>query len=135
MKAMFHLAMPVSNLEESRAFYVDMLGCQVGRQKPTWLDIYFLGHQITLHQKPDQVLPLNAQGVRHFGATLAWQDWEDLVARLVAKGVPLADGPSFKHVGRPEEQGKVFLRDPSGNVIELKTYKNPEIALELPTLF
>ena len=126
---MFHLAMPVVNLEEALAFYTDVLGCQVGRQRSEWLDVYFFGHQITLHEKPDQVLPLTQQGVRHFGAILDWGAWQALGDRLLSLGVALVAGPAVKYRGETREQGKIFLRDPSGNGIELKAYKFPEIAL------
>lgn len=133
--AMFHLAVPVLNLEEARAFYVEVLGCQAGRKRPAWLDIYFFGHQVTLHQQPGQVLAPEAQGVRHFGAVLDWTQWQSLGARLVSQGVPLVSGPSIKYPGAPEEEGKIFLRDPSANGIELKAYKFPEKALKLPKPF
>ena len=53
----FHLAFPVRDLAQARAFYVERLGARVGREGDAWLDILLWGHQITLHERPDEVLP------------------------------------------------------------------------------
>ena len=34
----FHLAFPVRDLREARAFYGDLLGCPQGRSSPEWID-------------------------------------------------------------------------------------------------
>jgi len=34
----FHLAAPIRDLEETRLFYRDLLGCVVGREAETWID-------------------------------------------------------------------------------------------------
>ena len=48
----FHLAIPVHNLEESRKFYRDVLGCEEGRSSDHWVDFNFFGHQLVIHYKP-----------------------------------------------------------------------------------
>jgi extradiol dioxygenase family protein len=82
------------------------------------------GHQITLQRLPDEVLSPPAQGKRHFGVILPWAEWEALGARLLAQGVPLLSPPAVTKVGTPQEQGKIYLADPSHNVIEIKTYRS-----------
>ena len=42
------------------------------------------------------------------------------------------EGPSIKMAGTDDEQGKLYLQDPSGNVIELKAYRNVQRTLGLP---
>src|SRR5262245_44009062 len=42
----FHLAFPVHDLDEARAFYGGVLGCPEGRSAPEWVDFDFFGHQI-----------------------------------------------------------------------------------------
>ena len=130
-KVMFHLAFPVIDLEEAKKFYVTLLDCRLGRVNDQWLDLYFFGHQLTLHQRPDQVLGRAQQGVRHFGAILAWDVWETYAARLEQQGATFAVPPTVSHEGTPREQAKLFLRDPSGNGIELKAYRQPHIALSI----
>lgn len=72
----FHLALPVTDLGASERFYVDVLGAHIGRRTDAWIDVLLRGHQLTLHERPDEVLPCEAQGVRHFGVTLPWDVWE-----------------------------------------------------------
>ena len=48
----FHLAIPVHNLEASRKFYRDVLGCEEGRSSDHWVDFNFFGHQLVIHYKP-----------------------------------------------------------------------------------
>jgi uncharacterized protein len=41
----FHHAFLVRDLEETRRFYVDLLGCREGRSAPTWIDLDLFGNQ------------------------------------------------------------------------------------------
>ena len=46
----FHLAFPVRDIEESRKFYGEILGCTQGRIAPgKWVDYSLSGHQIVCH--------------------------------------------------------------------------------------
>ena len=124
-----HLSIVVGDLDEARAFYVDTLGCRPGRERDDWMDVWFFGLQLTLQQRPDQVLAEERQGVRHFGVTLDAAGFAGLLTRLqAAPDVRWAVPVSTDHAGTPEEQTKGKLADPSGNIIELKTYPHPEAA-------
>src|SRR5471032_1564918 len=75
--AIFHLALPVNDLEEARAFYGGLLGCLEGRSSPEWIDFDFFGHQLVAHLAPDETgrAGVNAVDgdnvpVRHFGVVL-----------------------------------------------------------------
>ena len=48
----FHLAFPVRDLEETRVFYSDVLGCEIGRSSETWVDFSLYGHQMSAHLRP-----------------------------------------------------------------------------------
>lgn len=50
----FHLAFPVRDLAEARAFYGEKLGCPEGRSSPEWIDFNFYGHQIVAHLAPSE---------------------------------------------------------------------------------
>ena len=50
MRALFHLAYHVHDLDAARAFYGGVLGCREGRSTETWVDFDFFGHQISLHR-------------------------------------------------------------------------------------
>lgn len=45
-KVLFHLAFPVTDLQEAKRFYVDGLGCELGRESSTALSLGLAGHQI-----------------------------------------------------------------------------------------
>ncbi|MDZ4318812.1 MAG: VOC family protein, partial [Phenylobacterium sp.] len=89
----FHLAFPVRDLAEARAFYGDLLGCPEGRSSPDWIDFDFHGHQIVAHLAPDEVGHRQTSAVdgedvpvRHFGVILTLEAWRALADRLEAAG-------------------------------------------------
>jgi extradiol dioxygenase family protein len=123
-RPIFHLSIPVADLNAAKQFYTDVLGARVGRTTDDWLDVLLWGHQITLQRRPDDVLSPVAQGKRHFGVILPWAEWEALGARLRARNVPFRSPPAVTNAGTPQEQGKIYLADPSHNVIEIKSYRN-----------
>ncbi len=128
---MFHMAFPVAKLDEAISFYQNVLGASLGRRREQWCDIYLFGCQLTLHEEPAQVIAKENRGVRHFGAVLTWQQWEILAQKLADKNVEFESVPLISHVAQQNEQAKMSLCDPSGNLIEIKTYRYPKTALEL----
>jgi extradiol dioxygenase family protein len=131
MTALFHLAFPVHDLEAARAFYAGLLGCGVGREDERWIDFDFFGHQITAHLAEDagadahNEVDGDAVPVRHFGAILAWDAWHALADRLREREVSFLIAPRIRFAGQVGEQATFFLRDPSGNAIELKSFRDP----------
>ena len=125
----FHLAFPVRDLAEARAFYGDLLGCPEGRSSEEWVDFDFYGHQIVAHLSPDEVghRATNAVDdhdvpVRHFGAILTLPQWEALAAKLKAAGAAFVIEPNIRFQGQPGEQATMFFLDPSGNALEFKAF-------------
>lgn len=129
MRPILHLSVPVRDLDEARAFYVGTLGCQAGRVRAGFADVWFYGLQLTLQHRPDEVSPVPG-GSRHFGVTLGRADFDSVTARLAAGGVTWVDPVHTDDAGLVTEQTKAKIADPSGNVIELKTYRDVEAALE-----
>lgn len=112
----FHLAIPVSNLEECRKFYREVLGCDEGRSSDHWVDFDFFGHQLVIHEEPDQnekpiTNPVDGKNVPvpHFGVVLNWGDWHDLADHLEKLGVKFAIEPYIRFEGQPGEQGTFFF--------------------------
>jgi uncharacterized protein len=128
---MFHMAFPVHRLDEAIGFYQNVLGASIGRRREQWCDIYLFGSQLTLHEEPTQVIAKENRGVRHMGAILTWQQWEILSQKLADKNVQFESVPLISHVAQQNEQAKMSLCDPSGNLIEIKAYRYPKTALEL----
>jgi extradiol dioxygenase family protein len=133
LEPILHLSFPVRDLAESIAFYVDVLGCDLGRVRDEFADVWFFGMQITLHAQPDQVLGSEMRGVRHFGATLDAKDLHSTLQRLDARGVVWLNTVATEYAGTPKEQTKAKVLDPDGNAIELKSYADPTSALARET--
>ena len=128
----FHLALPVTDLEEARVFYGELLNCPEGRSSPKWVDFDFYGHQVVAHLSPaevgrSQTSPVDGHDVpvRHFGVILEWKEWHRLAERLRGKGVGFIIEPGIRFQGQVGEQATMFLLDPSGNALEFKSFKDP----------
>ncbi|MBF2051128.1 MAG: VOC family protein [Leptolyngbya sp. IPPAS B-1204] len=127
----FHLAFPVANLAEARAFYADLLGCSIGRTSDRWIDFNFYGHQITAHLKPEEcgratTNPVDKEQVpvRHFGLILEWQQWHELAEQLKSRQVEFLIEPQIRFAGEVGEQATLFIQDPSGNALEFKAFQD-----------
>lgn len=133
----FHLSFPVHDLDETRHFYLDILGCEIGRFSDNWIDFTLFGHQMSAH------LVSGAPGARrdiafvtragrdvpipHFGVVLLRDDWDVLATKL--EGNPDTDWierPKIRFTGKPHEQATLFVRDPSGNALEFKGFRSLE---------
>ena len=130
MQPILHLSIPVRDMEEAREFYVHVLGCQAARTRSDFTDVWFYGMQVTLQDRPDEVAAAPVRGCRHFGVTLGRDEFDVLVSRLRAHGVAWLSPVSTDDEGLATEQTKGKFTDPSGNVIEVKTYRDVEAALE-----
>lgn len=129
----FHLAAPIKDKEQTRAFYEDILGCTTGREAETWIDFDFFGHQLSFHVTPDADHPEPTNKVdgkdvpvRHFGAILDWVQWHQLADRLTGNHTQFIIDPYIRFKGDVGEQATMFFCDPSGNALEFKSFKNPE---------
>lgn len=121
-----HLSIPVSDLEVARWFYEDAHGCQVGRVRDDWLDVWFFGMQLTLQERPDPVLSLAGQGVRHFGVVMGGaRSYVELIERLRSHNVRWVAEPTTETEAGLSGKTSAKVGDPSGNVIEIKCYENP----------
>ena len=128
----FHLAIPVRDLQAALMFYEQVLGFGRGRQSADWGDLNFYGHQLVLHQVaapqgPSASNPVDGEQVPvpHFGVILPWPDFEALAGRLATLGSVFEIPPTTRFAGRVGEQRTFFLRDPSGNCLEFKAFRDP----------
>lgn len=131
----FHLALPVDDLDEAARFYGDTLGCARGRSSKKWIDYDFFGHQLVVHLVAGEQMPEIARNpvdgeavpASHFGVVLDWDAWDVLQERFAAEGVSYAIEPTTRFPGREGEQRTCFVRDPAGNHLEFKCFRNPEM--------
>jgi extradiol dioxygenase family protein len=127
----FHLAIPVKNLEICRTFYRDILQCKEGRSDTHWVDFNFFGHQLVIHQKdnfePQQISnPVDGHDVPvpHFGVVLKMNEWVKLSELLKNNGTEFIIEPTIRFKGKPGEQATLFFKDPEGNALEFKAFKD-----------
>tara|TARA_R110000772_G_scaffold48719_1_gene111225 strand:- start:68621 stop:69070 length:450 start_codon:yes stop_codon:yes gene_type:complete len=128
----FHLALPVDDLQAADRFYAGLLGCPRGRRSERWIDYDFWGHQLVAHLVPAGAMPSLARNpvdgedipASHFGVVLPWEELEQLIARLTASGVEFAIAPTVRFAARRGEQKTCFVRDPAGNYLEFKAFRN-----------
>lgn len=133
MNPRFHLAFPVKDLELSRQFYTKILDCKLGRESEYWIDFDFYGHQIVAHLSPDDCLNSKKNPVdgylipsRHFGVILPWESWEDLCQKIKDNGVDFFIEPRIRFNNHKGEQATFFIKDPSDNMLEFKTFRNDD---------
>lgn len=133
--APFHLAFPVDDLPRARQFYGQLMGCAEGRSSAEWIDFDFFGHQIVAHLAPPRPAVSGAGDhhnavdghdvpVPHFGVVLAWDDFHALADRLRSHGMTFVIEPYVRFAGQVGEQATMFFRDPAGNALEFKAFRD-----------
>jgi HAD superfamily hydrolase (TIGR01509 family) len=136
----FHLAVPVDDLDLARSFYGGVLGCREGRSDGRWVDFDLWGHQLVAHLAPEAASgrsatnPVDGEEVpaSHFGLVLPIAAWRHTVRRLEAAGTAFVIPPQVRFAGQPGEQHTCFVRDPAGNVIELKAFADDRAVFARP---
>ncbi|MFT6883493.1 MAG: extradiol dioxygenase family protein [Marinoscillum sp.] len=125
----FHLAIPVADLDQTRAFYNETLGLSEGRSSEHWVDFDFFGHQLVLHLSGELKKDLDSNPVDghdvpipHFGVVLEMPQWQALADRLTGKGIHFLIAPHIRFKGQVGEQATMFFKDPSGNALEFKAF-------------
>ena len=126
----FHLAIAVHDLDQARAFYGELLGCVEGRSAQRWIDFDLFGHQLSVHLgapiPPPISNPVDGDDVPipHFGAILPWEQWHALAERLRAVHQEFVIAPRVRFADEIGEQATMFLRDPAGNHLEFKAFRD-----------
>lgn len=127
----FHLAIPVHDLEIAREFYGDILGCSTGRESENWIDFNFFGHQLVTHLDKNMnisdstnTVDGNRVPVPHFGIILKKKDWDTLAKKLSAANVDFIIEPRTRFKDNTGEQSTMFIKDPSGNALEFKSFQD-----------
>ena len=127
----FHLAIPAGDLSVATKFYVDVLGCKLGNgEADKWIDVDFWGNELTLH-KTDMKLPnerhdvdMGNVPVPHFGVHLDKGVFNKIKENLKSNNIKYLDEPYTRFKDKKEQQETFFIKDPHGNILELKTLKN-----------
>ena len=129
----FHLAIPVNNLEKCRTFYKNVLKLEEGRHSDHWVDFNFFGHQLVIHFDKNEIKskksnPVDGKNVPvpHFGVVLKWDDFHKFSKVLKEKEINFIIEPYTRFKGLVGEQATMFFKDPSGNALEFKSFKDPK---------
>ena len=88
----FHYSFHVRDLDSTRRFYGDLLGCAEGRSTGTWVDFNFFGNQISAHLGPLSQPTILTRHMRRPHPSSAWHgcvstqsatrtEWEKFAAR------------------------------------------------------
>ena len=107
-----------------------MLGCTLGRESEEWVDFNFYGHQIVAHLSPETTSSQSNEvdghsvPVRHFGIILIPEKWKKLKNQLVSKNVDFIIKPNTRFQNSLGEQSTMFIKDPSGNALEFKSFRD-----------
>ena len=138
----FHLAIPVGDITTALDFYCKVLGCEKGNSEfkypDAWVDINFWGNELTLHsseefEKPEAKrhnVDMGNVTVPHFGVHISAEDFKQLKQRIADNNIEYIDPPYIRFKGTKLEQETMFIADPYGNAMEIKTMKNPETLWE-----
>ena len=135
MAALFHLSIPVDDLDRAKAFYIDALGCTVGRQTKGRFDINFFGHHVVAHLSPREAAKApgaidsdgDAAPLRHFGAILPIDQWQAMAQRLTDRDTEFTLSPRLSFAGKPAEQHIMMLPDGCGNIVEFKSQPHDRV--------
>lgn len=126
-QTLFHLAFPVTDVAQTKAFYAEGLGCKVGRENEKSVILNLYDHQLVAHVTET---PVDAQtGIypRHFGLIFTDEkDWENLLNRAQERQLTFYVPPKHRFEGTVLEHRTFFLEDPFHNLMEFKFYRHPE---------
>lgn len=129
--AQFHLAFPVRDLEEARAFYLGIIGCAQGRETHNHIDFDMFGHHVVAHLIAGETRAAASEfdghevPVPHFGLNLEREQWLALAERLKRSRCRFREYPHARLVGQIGEHDTLFVYDPSGNALEFKSFRDP----------
>lgn len=125
----FHLSISVDSLELTRNFYKDIIGASERRASRSSIHFDFYGCQLTCHHVPgysakniQREVDAEDVPVPHFGAALTFQEFSSLKERLIDYGIKFIKKPHIRFIGKGHEQHVMFLEDPSGHGIEIKSF-------------
>jgi uncharacterized protein len=129
---LFHFSFAVSDLDQARKFYGEILQCPEGRTLKGRADFNFFGHHIVAHLAPEDVVGDKGRKIggalatplRHFGVVMTLEDFQKTAQRAEQMGAAWINKPSNTQQGTVREQMLMTLSDGCGNAIEFKGLRN-----------
>ena len=68
--------------------------------------------------------------VRHFGVILTPERWKKLKNDLISKNIDFIINPNTRFRDSKGEQSTMFVRDPCGNALEFKSFRDDSMIFE-----
>ena len=114
-----HIAISVTDLDEARDFYCDLLGFEVlPRPDFGFPGLWLRVGSLQLHLGVVDEAPSAGPGFPHFALYVPTDEFDATIESVRAAGVKMLGEPSSRvDFGTPVRAA--FITDPSGNVIEL----------------
>ncbi|NNC70000.1 MAG: bleomycin resistance protein [Flavobacteriaceae bacterium] len=132
MAKAFHLSLPCTDIDNTRDFYSNNLGAEIGRSGTNWVDIDLYGNQITFTKSgrfgfnyqnysfEGKILPSF-----HFGVIIDIITWGKIYSKVNASNVEVFDEITFLK-GKTGEHISFFVKDPNGYMVEFKSFNEDE---------
>ncbi|PZD70679.1 hypothetical protein C1752_10194 [Acaryochloris thomasi RCC1774] len=122
---LFHLAFPVTDIAQTKAYYGDGLGCTIGRESDQAVILNLYGNQLVAHMTHEPLPPQKGIYPRHFGLVFeAETDWEAFLHRVEQHQIEIYLPPKVRFSGQKLEHQTFFLEDPFHNLMEFKSYRH-----------
>ena len=128
--AHFHMSLPCYSISQTKDFYVNILGADLGRHSHQWLDIDLFGNQLTFiksggfdftfksYKFEDTVLPSF-----HFGVIIDRELWDTLYNKLAVSSYEITTEVTFLK-DKTGEHTSFFITDPNDFTVEFKCFQN-----------
>jgi extradiol dioxygenase family protein len=120
---LFHLAFPTHDVAAAKRFYVEGLGCTLGRESSHAVTFGLAGHHLVAHLTTEPLQRQQGIYPHHFGLVFLSKDsWQQVLELAQAKRLSFYQQPRVRFPGTRIEHHTFFLEDLSGNLLEFKHY-------------
>ena len=120
MNKPFHLSIGVRSIAESVDFFSKVLNGKVTHQEPSYVNMELFGHQITL--KPNESIDVNLPDF-HFGFNMSLAEFDSISDKVLSTSSKFVHmEPRVVDAGTSMERKKMYLKSPTGYLVELKGY-------------
>lgn len=126
-QVIFHLAIPIKNIDLAKNYYGDILGATIGRENSHAIIFNFYGHQLVGHTTEEELTPPPNIYPRHFGLIFTDKSqFDTFLSRCQEHHLEFYQQPKLRFKGQLTEHNTFFLQDPFYNILEFKFYSNYE---------
>ena len=113
-----HIVLSCRSVTDTVAFYGDVLGLEVGEERPGKWAIWFGSNKISLQDEANKpaLAAMTKPGTGNF-CLLAESDVAEVASRVRAAGVEILD--EGERIGATGPIRSIYFHDPEGNLVEI----------------